>query len=249
MKSLRIRVALYIVMLCALCGVSHGAQAFVKKGSATCSAVTACAVTISPAAGNQVYVELLDNGTATTRTATDSASSTYTSSFSAACAPTGGTFGCMLSRAPNALAATTVTCNVSPADSLACIVLEYSGGATSSDQDVQGALATGSSTTQTAGSMTTTNANDLLLHFVMQGTNNTTVFATSGSYTNRASQACTACGAVLGENDQIVTATAAYSTVSSTAISVNWWARGTAFKASGGAAPAAFYPPRVIVMP
>jgi hypothetical protein len=177
------------------------------------------------------------NGTATISSVTDNGSggsSTYASIFNGACNTPGG-YNCGLFYTCNTKASvTTVTANYSVSDAGSIIVAEYSGMATSSCNDQASTGATGSGTIQTAGSITTTQAAELLIGaFLADGS---TVFATQGSYLAVKSQNCSACASEIGMTDQIVAATNTYSATATTApTSVTWNGHTASFKAAASA--------------
>jgi hypothetical protein len=230
-------------LVCAL--QAHAAIAFVAASTGSCTAVTACTITVSPTNGNYLGISALDNGTATTRSGSDGGTSVYATDFSVTCitgAVNTGTYGCLYAHTcAVAGSPTTVSANWSPADSGAVAVSRWSGGAVSPcpDSGSPGITAKGTGSTQTAGNLVTSNASDAVVGMVIADGSN--LFAVSAPWNLRANANCSACGAQLGVIDQIVSATGTYTATSNTgATSVTWWASSAAFKAAaaGGATPA-----------
>lgn len=163
-----------LISVLLLCASSLHAQSFVQvQNNFASGSSTSLAVTIATTSGNFVLVAE-GQGTNNTNdtTPTDSASQTYTH---------------IVDGSPNATAETSfyyvagsavlssVTCNFSASSATRiCIVLEISGAATASPID---ASATGSSSGATScpsGSLTTTNANDILVFACRVGATQTT---------------------------------------------------------------------------
>lgn len=221
---------------------------YVNSASNNCAAAT-CAATYSPTAGNLVITDIYTYSgsapghppTATTDNATGG-STTYSVAYNYASGNGGNGYYIAEYYSCNVKSGVaTITGNAAAgAGPVGIVVTEYSGNATSSCFDsASSTVATGTGTTQTANSITpASGANEVINGFFEQFTNQSTSFATSGSYTLRRNQFDYVEGQGFGVTSQIVASTSgSYSAAASTgSTSVHWYAMTSSYKASAGAA-------------
>ncbi|MBZ5513087.1 MAG: hypothetical protein LAN70_18215 [Acidobacteriia bacterium] len=229
------RLALIVGLL--LCAAPAWAQTYVNSTSKVCTSATTCALTYSPTAGNALFIGLEAPSSSTTITglADNGASggSTYTVPLSASCSG-GSAQRCGFAYTCNvASGVTSITLTLGGADTPTITVAEYSGVATSACLDQSSTAATGTGTSQTGNDVTTTQANEVLIGYVIQGTNSTSPFTGANGFTARVNQAETVNPSVQALMDKTVTSIVTDHAASTTGASVAWQIYTFTFKAPG----------------
>lgn len=176
---MRWRIIITASILIAAIGLNAQSFTQVQNNFASTSA-SSLSVTVTTTSGDFILVgEGNSAGQTNDSTPTDSASQTYTNINHA----TGGNANSEVSLyyVNNSAALTSVTCNwVSPSTQRPCFVFEISGVVASSPIDANVTGGSGSGTTTTSGSLTTTNAKDILVFAGRVGANQTTWTQGSG---------------------------------------------------------------------
>lgn len=130
----------------------------------------------------------------------------------------------------NGAGADTVTYNAAGSSYMSLIIAEYSGIATTSPLDVAGS-STGSSTSPST-SITTTNANDLIIGWVTSMAGSTVTITSGSGYTMRQEYEDAATYMHAHLEDKSVSATGAQTVNATLGSSLQWIMRGAAFKES-----------------
>lgn len=178
-----------------ICIPAASAAITVTQTASLQSIGTSTAVTITTTSGHLLVATIYqDVSSSATLTVTDSQSQTWSL---VTCATVGTAKKCMYYK-ENSAAVTSVTCNSTSSASLPCVVYEIAGTALAASLDgFVVSSATASSGALTSGSLTTTNANDILLYSVGEGSNQSGAGCTSwtvGGSFNFPSGSCTPTG-------------------------------------------------------
>jgi hypothetical protein len=232
-----------LLLFLIFCSPCFGAISFVNSGKCTApsssSTTQTCTTGWSPANGNTLFVWAYHDNTSTLASADgEGTGNSYTKDCDITFSTTArGSFF----RASNVSGSGTYTITITSGSAAftSVIIAEYSGLANSSVTDGACKTATGTSTSDpTAGTFTTTNANDLLVAAFGSdsGLDVSPVTSSDGTYTVRQSSGNGSTDFVGGLSDSIKAATGTYTDGFHITANENWWAIHAAYKQAGAGA-------------